>query len=216
MHVEALNDANLGALAEASLGAGKGISDVVYVKISSGIGAGLVLGGRLHCGISGNAGEIGHVQVRDDGVACRCGNRGCLETVAALPAVLAALRPAHGERLDLARRGRVGRARRRCHHAGDQGRRAGGRAARSAICATSSIPGVVIVGGDLSATGAPLLDGIRDSVDRFAQPEAALAVDVRRSELGPRAEVLGALTLVIGDTQRMTSAGLAALVPRQA
>src|SRR3954447_5321911 len=101
VHVEALNDANLGALAESSLGAGKGISDLVYVKISSGIGAGLVLGGRLHCGISGNAGEIGHVQIRDDGAACRCGNRGCVETVAAVPAVMAALRPAHGERLDL-------------------------------------------------------------------------------------------------------------------
>src|SRR3954447_4728726 len=101
VHVEARHDANLGGLAAAALGAGTGLSDVVYVKISSGIGAGLVLGGRLHYGISGNAGEIGHVQIRDDGFACRCGNRGCLETVAAVPAVLAALRPAHGERLDL-------------------------------------------------------------------------------------------------------------------
>ena len=99
--VEALNDANLGALAEFTLGAGRGAGDVVYVKISSGIGAGFVLGGRLHAGATGNAGEIGHVQVRDDGVACRCGNRGCLETVAALPAVLAALRPAHGPGLNI-------------------------------------------------------------------------------------------------------------------
>ena len=170
VHVEALNDANLGALAEASLGAGKGISDVVYVKISSGIGAGLVLGGRLHCGISGNAGEIGHVQVRDDGVACRCGNRGCLETVAALPAVLAALRPAHGERLDLAgvvelaARGDIATTR----VIKDAGRAVG--RALGDLCNVVN-PGVVIVGGDLSATGAPLLDGIRDSVDRFAQPE---------------------------------------------
>jgi DNA-binding transcriptional ArsR family regulator len=68
VHAEALNDANLGALAESSLGAGRGISDVIYVKISTGIGAGLVLGGRLHHGVTGNAGEIGHVQIRDDGV----------------------------------------------------------------------------------------------------------------------------------------------------
>src|SRR3954447_12734738 len=213
VHVEALNDANLGALAEASLGAGKGISDVVYVKISSGIGAGLVLGGRLHYGISGNAGEIGHVQVRDDGVACRCGNRGCLETVAAVPAVLAALRPAHGERLDLpgvlelAARGDVATTR----VIKDAGRAVG--RALGDLCNVVN-PGAIIVGGDLSAAGAPLLDGIRDSVDRYAQPEAAVAVDVRRSELGSRAEVLGALTLVIGDTQRMTSAGLAALIPK--
>src|SRR3954453_17384901 len=213
VHVEALNDANLGALAEASLGAGKGLSDVVYVKISTGIGAGLVLGGRLHYGISGNAGEIGHVQVREEGVACRCGNRGCLETVAAVPAVLAALRPAHGERLDLA--GMVELA-----AAGDVATtrviKDAGRAVGRALGDVCNVinPGAIIVGGDLSAAGAPLLDGIRESVDRYAQPEAAVAVDVRRSELGSPAEVLGALTLVIGDTQRMTSAGLATLIPR--
>jgi predicted NBD/HSP70 family sugar kinase len=101
VHVEALNDANLGVLAEASLGAAKGIADVIYVKVSSGIGAGLILGGRLHRGSSGNAGEIGHVQLREDGTVCRCGNRGCLETIASMPPVLAALRPVHGENLDL-------------------------------------------------------------------------------------------------------------------
>src|SRR4051812_38313985 len=79
IHVEALNDANLGALAEASLGAGADVDDLVYVKISSGIGGGLVLGRRLHRGVSGTAGEIGHVKLGDDGVACRCGSRGCLE-----------------------------------------------------------------------------------------------------------------------------------------
>jgi predicted NBD/HSP70 family sugar kinase len=213
VHVEALNDANLGALAESSLGAGKGLSDVIYVKISSGIGAGLVLGGRLHCGISGNAGEIGHVQIRDDGVACRCGNRGCLETVAAVPAVLAALRPAHGERLDLAgvlalaERGDIATTR----VIKDAGRAVGH--ALGDLCNAVN-PGAIIVGGDLSTAGAPLLDGIRDSIDRYAQPEAAVAVEVRRSEFGSRAEVMGALTLVIGDTGRISSAGLAALAPR--
>src|SRR3954449_5020680 len=72
------NDANLGALAEIAVGAGRGLDDVVYVKIASGIGAGLVLGGRLHHGATGVAGELGHVQVRPDGAVCRCGNRGCL------------------------------------------------------------------------------------------------------------------------------------------
>src|SRR5262249_32751626 len=62
--VQVDNDANLGALAEASFGAGRGLSDVVYVRLGSGVGAGLVLGGRLHSGAAGLAGEIGHVQVR--------------------------------------------------------------------------------------------------------------------------------------------------------
>ena len=55
-------------------------ADVIYVKLATGVGAGLVLGGRLHRGATGIAGEIGHVHVRDDGEVCRCGNRGCLET----------------------------------------------------------------------------------------------------------------------------------------
>ena len=62
VHVD--NDANLGALAEVSFGAGQGLEDVVYVMVSSGIGAGLVLGGRLYHGATGVAGELGHVQVR--------------------------------------------------------------------------------------------------------------------------------------------------------
>ena len=78
MHAD--NDANLGALAELHHGVARGRHDVVYLKIASGVGAGIVLGGRLHRGASGIAGEIGHVQVGEDGQVCRCGNRGCLET----------------------------------------------------------------------------------------------------------------------------------------
>ena len=83
--VVADNDANLGALAELHHGVARGVTDVVYVKVASGLGAGIVLGGRLHRGATGIAGEIGHVQVGEDGQVCRCGNRGCLETVVAAP-----------------------------------------------------------------------------------------------------------------------------------
>jgi predicted NBD/HSP70 family sugar kinase len=204
------NDANLGALAEASLGAGRGLHDVIYVKVSSGIGAGLVLGGRLHHGATGIAGEIGHVQVRADGAVCRCGNRGCLETVASAPALLEALRPTHGSELTtsgmlaLAAGGNLG-AQRVIKDAGW----AIGRAVAD-LC-NSLNPEAVIVGGELSGAGAPLVDGIRESVDRYAQPGAAEAVQVRAGMLGERAPVLGALTLVIGDTERLRSAGIAAL-----
>ncbi len=97
------NDANLGALAEVTSGAGRGLTDVIYVMVSSGIGAGLILGGRLHRGANGFAGEFGHMFVAENGALCRCGNRGCLETVASTEALLALLRPAHGP-------GRDGRA----------------------------------------------------------------------------------------------------------
>src|SRR5688500_7360093 len=95
------SDARGGARGEVSVGAGRGLADVIYVMMSAGVGAGLVLGGRLHHGSTGIAGELGHVQVRVDGAVCRCGNRGCLETVASTEAIVDLLRPAHGNQLTL-------------------------------------------------------------------------------------------------------------------
>ena len=91
------NDANLGALAEAAFGAGRDAGDLIYIKVSSGIGAGLILNGRLYRGGAGLAGELGHVLVDPDGLVCRCGNRGCLETLAASGALVELLRRSHGE-----------------------------------------------------------------------------------------------------------------------
>jgi glucokinase len=76
------NDANAAALAEWRFGAGRGFRDVVYLTMSTGIGAGLVLDGRLHAGALGNAGEIGHMPVEWDGERCACGMSGCLEAYA--------------------------------------------------------------------------------------------------------------------------------------
>jgi predicted NBD/HSP70 family sugar kinase len=201
------NDANLGALAESQLGAGRGREDLIYVTISSGIGAGLVLGGRLHHGVTGIAGEIGHVQVSRDGVLCRCGNRGCLETVASSGALLTALRPTYGAgltvtaMLELAAGGDVG-VQRVIKDAG----RAIGRALAD-LC-NSLNPDTIVVGGDLSGAGAPLLEGIRESIDRYSQPGTARAVELMPGLLGARATVLGALTLVVGGANWARSLGL--------
>jgi glucokinase-like ROK family protein len=208
--VQVDNDANLGALGEVRYGAGRGLSDVVYIRLTSGIGSGLVLGGRLHHGANGFAGELGHVQVHPEGVVCRCGNRGCLETVAAGDALLALLRPAHGgaltteAMLELVAAGDLG-ARRVFNDAG----RALGRVLAD-LCNHLN-PAAIIVGGDLSIALGPLLDGIRESVHRYSQPAVAEAVSVEAGILGDRAEVLGALALVIGDTDRLNSADIAAL-----
>jgi predicted NBD/HSP70 family sugar kinase len=204
------NDANLGALGEVSFGAARGLADVLYVKVSSGIGAGLVLGGRLYHGAVGLAGELGHVHVRDHGAVCRCGSRGCLETVAATEAVLAALRPAH--RAELSVREAIALVR-----AGDLGAQRvitdAGRAIGRVLADHCNLlnPAAVVVGGDLSAAGRPLLDGIRESVDRYAQPAIAASVAILAGKLGERAEVLGALATIIGDTERVRSAGLIGL-----
>ena len=95
------NDANLGAMAEHQHGAARGAADVLYVKLASGVGAGLILGGRLHRGVAGLAGEIGHVLAREDGRVCRCGSRGCLETEVSTRRLLDLLRPVYGDTLDL-------------------------------------------------------------------------------------------------------------------
>ena len=76
------HDAGLAALGEHRRGAGRGSSNFAYVTVSTGIGAGLILGRRLYRGSQGTAGEFGHVVVEPDGPRCRCGNRGCLEAVA--------------------------------------------------------------------------------------------------------------------------------------
>jgi predicted NBD/HSP70 family sugar kinase len=204
------NDANLGALAEVSLGVARGLRDVIYVMVSSGIGSGLIMGGRLHRGASGFAGEMGHVFMVEKGAVCRCGNRGCLETVASTEALLDLLRPAHAPDLTVA-------AMLQLVAAGDRAANRvvydGGRAVGRVLAAFTSCldPELIVVGGELSAAGEPLLGGIRDAIDRYALPGAAARVEVKAGVLGDRAEVLGSLALVISDAERLRSAGLASL-----
>ncbi len=195
------NDANLGALAEAAFGAGRDAGDLVYLKVSSGIGAGLILNGRLYRGSAGLAGELGHVLVDPDGIVCRCGNRGCLETVAATGALVDLLRRSHGEdltvegMLDAARSGDLG-CRRVIHDAG----RALGQVVATLLNVLN--PELLVVGGDLAGAGDLLLDGVRESVGRAALPEAARRAEVVVGVLGDRAQVLGALALVVSEADR--------------
>ena len=90
------NDANLAALGEHVWGAGRGCDDCVTVKFHYGIGCGLFVNGTLVRGAAGGAGELGHAVVDERGPVCRCGKRGCLDSYAAIPAILDALRPQHG------------------------------------------------------------------------------------------------------------------------
>ena len=79
--VEVENDANLGALGEWMWGAGRGADHMAYVKAATGIGAGFIVAGAPYVGAGGTAGELGHTVVDPGGPICRCGNRGCLETL---------------------------------------------------------------------------------------------------------------------------------------
>ncbi|MGH2349014.1 MAG: ROK family protein, partial [bacterium] len=81
------NDADAAALGEWRFGAGRGVDDLVYITVSTGIGGGIIIGGTLLLGVSGTAGEIGHMTIDVNGPRCVCGNTGCLEVLAAGPAI---------------------------------------------------------------------------------------------------------------------------------
>ncbi|WP_207974589.1 ROK family transcriptional regulator [Parafrankia sp. BMG5.11] len=190
------NDANLGALAELHWGAGQGVRDLAYLKASTGVGSGLVIDGRVHRGGAGTAGEIEHTTLDENGSVCRCGNRGCLETIVGTSVLLESLRTSHGP--DLTVRGMIDRA-----VAGDAGcarvvsdaGRAIGNAAAN-LCNLLN-PQMIVVGGDLAAAGETLLEPMRQVVHRFAVPAAVPTIVA--GVLGERAEVLGALALVLRE-----------------
>jgi predicted NBD/HSP70 family sugar kinase len=203
------NDANLGALAEVTLGAGRSAGTAVYVQMSSGIGAGLIVDGRPFRGAFGLAGEIGHIAVDETGEICRCGNRGCLETIASGPAIASLVETSRSgplTTLDLVALAQEGdlRARRAIADAGLAVGRAVG-----AVCNIFN-PEMVVVGGDLSATGELLVGPLREGVMRAALPAASRDLDVVAGELGERANVLGALALAIAQSEQAVAARIGA------
>ncbi len=188
------NDANLGALGEHAFGAGQGQPDQVYVKFGqASVGAGLIIGGRLHRGARGFAGELAHVQVRENGPVCACGGRGCLiRTISTEMIDLA--QPAYEPRLtypvmiSLAEAGDVGMQR----LLGDFGRAIGRPLAD--LC-TLLNPGLFVLDGSIGRAGQHVIAGMREVIDRHACPVMSAAARVVPGSLGSRAEVLGAVVL---------------------
>jgi predicted NBD/HSP70 family sugar kinase len=192
--VEIDNDANLGALAELVWGAGRGHRDFAYVKVSHGLGAGLVLDGNLYRGAAGTAGELGHLTLEEGGPVCRCGNRGCVEMLAATHTLLEALRAVYGD-VDLPwvieqAAGGDHRCRRVL---ADCGRQVG--RAVAALCVLLN-PEKVAVGGAVAAAGAVFLDPLRAEVQRLAVVSAA-QTPIVAAQLGPRIGALGATARAI-------------------
>ncbi len=190
------NDANAGALAERLYGAGRNTDDMVYIRLSAGIGAGIVADGRLLLGATGMVGEIGHLPAVSQGRVCRCGNRGCLETIASPVAIARLLQDSWNEPIatrDLPRllaEGRTG-ALRAVADAGE----AIGRALASLV--TLFNPELVVVGGDLASAGDVLFEPLRRAITRYALPSATKAVAVVPGELGERAEARGGAGIVL-------------------
>lgn len=174
------------------------VADVVLIKVATGIGAGIVSGGVLQRGAQGTAGDLGHVRVaRAHDVVCRCGNVGCLEAVAAGPALAARLHEEHGldvstgqDVVDLVRAGDV----RAVTVVRDAGRDIGEVVATMVNLVN---PSVVVIGGQLAGAGEHLLAGIREVVYQRSLPLATAQLRIEASLAGADAGVRGAAALAI-------------------
>lgn len=207
------NDVNIMALGERAA-YWPDAENLLFIKIATGIGAGIISGGLLQRGGDGTAGDIGHVQVPHGGdILCRCGNYGCLEAMASGPAVAAALTAAGvpartGEDvLELARQGNM---------AAIQAMRQAGRDVGHVLAACVNLlnPSIIVIGGGLSSAGEYLLAGVREIVYQRSLPLATARLRIVQSMAADHAGVLGAGRLVIDHV--LAPASIERLIAEQA
>ena len=171
--------------------------DFLFLKVGTGIGSGLILGGRLHRGAQGAAGDIGHVQVADAAdVPCRCGNNGCLETVAGGRALARALRADGTEAADSRAVVALVKAGNRQAIAAV---RAAGRLIGQVLATTVNLlnPALIVVGGDIAEADEQLFAGIREVAYRRSTALATSRLQIVQSSLRDRAGITGAAAMVI-------------------
>ena len=207
------NDVNIMALGELRGGRARGEENMVYLKIGTGIGAGIICGGKLYRGSKGCAGDVGHVAVPEGSdVVCRCGNRGCLETVAGgaalardgrraaengdsprLAAVLAAGREVTAEE--------VSKAAQRGDPVSVELLLRSGRLVGQVLATIVNFfnPALILVGGGVAAAGDMLLAAIRETVYRRSLPLATRELQISFSPLGDDAGLRGAADMVTDE-----------------
>lgn len=199
------NDVNLAMLAEARYGAARGASSAVFVSLGHGIGAGVMANGGILRGSQGLAGEIGHVQVVENGALCRCGNRGCLEVVVNSATLAASVRSMLGavalrDIITMARHGDIGCTR----VIADAAQHVG--VALSALCNVLN-PEVIVIGGELAAAGGMLTAPLEAAIERHALHNPLSPPRVALTELDDNASVLGAVAFAIDSSLRVANSG---------
>ena len=199
------NDAELGALGEWAFGAGRGEHNLAYIKVGTGIGAGLLLEGQIYRGVTGSAGEIGHLTMDENGPMCTCGNQGCLEAIAGGRAIAQQGQEAarKGVRTQLSRltpvenitARDVASAARKGDLASQQILARAGAHIGIAIAGLVNLfnPGMVIIGGGVAQTGDILLEPMRHAVERRSLPAATRIVRITTAMLGRRSSSMGAV-----------------------
>ena len=199
------NDANLGALAEWRFGERRGTPDLIYLKAATGIGAGVLLGSRLHRGARGGAGEVGHISINEAGPLGRSGNPGSLESYAAAHVVLRALRArlAEGQPSRLTPSASLPEL---IAAAGDDplARALWGEVGRHLGVAITTVlnlfnPAAVVIGGLMSQAGAPLLTAVREVVAQRALLINRDQVTITLSTLGANVGLLGAGVMLVEE-----------------
>lgn len=190
------NDVNIMALGERELSWPE-VDHLIFVKVATGIGSGVISGGYLQRGAQGTAGDIGHVYVaRGADVPCQCGNRGCLEALASGPAIGRALRAValdastSQEVVELVKRGNIDAI---------QAVRQAGRDIGEVLttCVSLINPSAIVIGGSLAQAGEHLIAGVREVVYTRSMPLATEHLQISQSKAGPDAGVLGASMLAI-------------------
>ncbi len=199
------NDANLGALAEQWWGAGRGGQDLVFVKVATGIGAGLIIGGQIVTGANGVAGELGHLSIDPNGPPCVCGVNGCLNVIIGTAALLARTEARlphfpdstvrrHGVSL----RGLIDAAREGDPLALEIVGFAGERLGEGLANLLNVLdPSTIVLGGDLTQVGEPLLTAVRRTVLRRTLVSTGGDAKVVASQIDKQSVALGAATLIL-------------------
>ncbi len=196
VHIE--NDANLGALSEHQVGVARGHTTSIYLKLSSGVGSGIIVDNHLYHGAVGAAGEVGHLTVNEQGPVCRCGSRGCLEAYASSGSVLelmsAQMPGATIDEVVAAAQDGSPSALRSLEDAGFHL----GWGIGSLVNILN--PSMIVVGGDLARAGELLLEPARAGLRRHAL-DAVATTPIVVSQLGHRASLIGAVLLAAERTE---------------
>jgi glucokinase-like ROK family protein len=214
------NDVNVMALGEHWGGVGKGVDNLLFVKIGTGIGGGIIADGSLYRGVQGCAGDIGHICVDPDGPVCSCGNEGCLEAMAAGPAIAVKaercareglspiLSEVLGERGEFSARD-VGEAASRGDYQALEIIRESGRLVGRVLATLVSTlnPSLIVIGGGVANIGHSLLAEIRSTVYRRSLPLATRNLPIVLSELEGVAGVTGASVLAAEGVLQTTRVG---------
>ena len=202
------NDANLGALAEHWWGEGRGIDDLIYIKIANGIGAGYILGGQIYRGAKGIAGEMSHMSIKINGNPCGCGLRGCLATYIttwALELRAKELLPLYSNSSLNSTDLKMRFIEKAALEGDELALRIVKEASEYLTIAITSIsnlvnPSMIVVGGSLTRLGDLLLKPIREKVEKTNLVPDISPTEIVMSKLGTQATAIGAATLALEET----------------